>query len=69
MIITKDKSFYKLLFSIAIPIAIQNLITFSVGMLDTLMLGQLGEVQLSAASIGNNLFFILMILIFGLAGG
>ena len=69
MIITKDKSFYKLLFSIAIPIAIQNLITFSVSMLDTMMLGQLGEVQLSAASIGNNLFFILMILIFGLAGG
>lgn len=37
-------------------------------MVDTMMLGALGEVQLSAASIGNNLFFILTILIFGLAG-
>lgn len=69
MLITRDKNFYKLLISIAFPIALQNLITFAVGMLDTMMLGVLGEVQLSAAAIGNNLFFILMILIFGLAGG
>ena len=69
MLIAKEKNFYKLLFSIALPIALQNLINFAVGMLDTLMLGRLGEVQLSAAAIGNNLFFILMILTFGLAGG
>ena len=69
MLISKEKSFYKLILSIALPIAFQNLITFSVSMIDTLMLGSLGEVQLSAASISNNLFFILTILIFGLAGG
>lgn len=69
MLITTEKSFYKLLISIALPIALQNLITFAVGMIDTMMLGSLGEVQLSAAAIGNNLFFILMILTFGLAGG
>ena len=68
MLISKEKNFYKLILSIALPIALQNLITFAVSMIDT-MLGSLGEVQLSAASIGNNLFFILMILIFGLAGG
>lgn len=69
MLISREKKFYKLILSIALPIAIQNLITFAVSMVDTMMLGSLGEVQLSAASIGNNLFFILMILIFGLAGG
>lgn len=69
MLISKDKKFYKLILSIALPIALQNLITFAVSMIDTMMLGSLGEVQLSAASIGNNLFFILTILIFGLAGG
>ena len=69
MLISKEKKFYKLILSIALPIAIQNLITFAVSMVDTMMLGALGEVQLSAASIGNNLFFILTILIFGLAGG
>lgn len=69
MFISKDKKFYKLIVGIALPIAIQNLINFAVGMIDTVMLGSLGEVELSAAAIGNNLFFILMILMFGLAGG
>lgn len=69
MIITRDKRFYRLLFSIALPIALQNLITFMVSMVDTLMVGALGEIQLSAVSIANNLFFVLTILMFGLAGG
>ena len=69
MIITRDKRFYRLLFSIALPIAVQNLITFMVSMVDTLMVGALGESQLSAVSIANNLFFVLTILMFGLAGG
>ncbi|EOU1691087.1 MATE family efflux transporter [Clostridium perfringens] len=69
MIITRDKRFYRLLFSIALPIAVQNLITFMVSMVDTLMVGALGEIQLSAVSIANNLFFVLTILMFGLAGG
>ena len=69
MIITRDKRFYRLLFSIALPIAVQNLITFMVSMVDTLMVGALGEIKLSAVSIANNLFFVLTILMFGLAGG
>ena len=69
MIITKDRNFYKTMLSIALPIGIQNLITFAVSMADTIMLGSMGEVQLSAASIGNNLFFIFTILMFGLGGG
>lgn len=69
MWITKDRSFYKTMLAIALPIGIQNLITFTVSMADTLMLGSLGEVQLSASSIGNNLFFILTVLMFGLGGG
>lgn len=69
MLISKEKNFYRLILSIALPIAVQNLITFAVSMIDTMMLGSLGEVQLSAASIGNNLFFILTVLMFGLAGG
>lgn len=69
MLISKEKKFYKLIMSIALPIAVQNLINFAVGMIDTMMLGSLGEIELSAAAIGNNLFFILMVLMFGLAGG
>lgn len=64
-----DKAFYKTLVTIAIPIALQNLITVMVSMMDTLMIGQLGEQQLSATSIANQLWFMLMIVCFGVAGG
>ncbi|MGL5345857.1 MAG: MATE family efflux transporter [Peptostreptococcaceae bacterium] len=69
MILTKDKYFYKTALNIALPIAIQNLITFSVSMADTVMLGNLGELSLSASSIGNHLGFFLMVLMFGVGGG
>ncbi len=69
MYMTKDKLFYKSIIDISIPIAIQNLITVSVNMADTVMLGRLGEVELSAAAIANHLFFILMVLMFGISGG
>lgn len=69
MRVTTERNFYKLLFSIAIPIAMQNLITFAVSMIDTLMVGALGEIPLAAVSIANNLFFVLMVLIFGVASG
>ena len=69
MRITRDKKFYKLLLGISLPIAMQNLINFAVSMIDTLMVGSLGEVPLASVSIANNLFFILTILMFGLASG
>lgn len=61
----KDKSFYKLLFSITLPIAAQNFITFTVSLADSLMLGKVGEIALSGANLANQLFFILMIVTFG----
>ena len=39
----KDRDFYRLLASIAVPIAAQQLITVGVNMADNIMLGQLGE--------------------------
>ncbi len=38
-------------------------------MLDTVMLGRLGEIELSAANIGGQLFFMFMVLMLGLGGG
>lgn len=64
MTITKDRSFYKSIISISLPIATQNLITFAISVSDTMMLGRLGEVSLSASAIGNNIFFILAVIIF-----
>lgn len=67
--ITKDRKFYKLILSIAIPIACQNLITFAVSMADSVMVGKVGQDPLVAVSLANQLFFVFMILMFGLGSG
>ncbi len=55
--------------TIAIPVALQNLITFLTQMLDTLMLGELGDVPLTASSLGTQIFNVYSLFIYGLAGG
>ncbi|MCI8496718.1 MAG: MATE family efflux transporter [Clostridiales bacterium] len=58
-----------MLVAIALPIALQNLINVGVGMADTLMLGKLGETELSGASLGTQPYFILTLIFFGLSSG
>ncbi|MBP0980487.1 MAG: MATE family efflux transporter, partial [Oscillospiraceae bacterium] len=67
--IIKDRSFYQKLFAIAIPMAVQNLINIAVNLLDTIMLGQLGEIAMSASSLGGQLGFMYMIINMGLTAG
>lgn len=62
----QDKTFYKTLLTIAIPIALQNLLNFSVGMMDTIMLGALGETALSASSLANQTGFVFSMMVFGM---
>ncbi len=69
MNLVKDKGFYKNIIAIAIPVALQNLIGFGVNMTDTVMIGALGQNQLSAVSLANQVFFIFNILTFGIASG
>ena len=57
------------LWTIALPIAMQNLITYTTNMMDTVMLGQLGEVAISGTSLGNQFGTIFMVLTFGIASG
>ncbi|MEG2295819.1 MAG: MATE family efflux transporter [Oscillospiraceae bacterium] len=64
-----DMGFYKSLLFLAIPIAMQNLITVAVSMMDTVMLGKLGDTVIAASSLANQLFFVLTILLFGVSGG
>ena len=68
--LVKEKSFYKNIFTIAIPIALQNLISFSINLLDTVMLGNADDTGtlLSAASLANQPFFVLSLVCFGLSG-
>ncbi len=64
-----DKAFYRHVFAIAIPIIIQNGITNFVSMLDNIMVGQVGEVQMSGVSIVNGLLFVFNLCIFGASSG
>ena len=54
---------------IAVPIAAQGLITIGVNMMDTIMLGRLGEVALSASSLANQFINIFQIMCMGLGMG
>jgi len=67
--IVRDKEFYKLLLMIALPITMQNMVIFLTQMIDTVMLGELGDVAMTASSLANQPFFIFNMLTFGLAGG
>jgi len=67
--ILKDRALRISLLGIAIPIALQNLITYMTNMMDTVMLGQLGEIELSGATLANQFGNIFMVLTFGIASG
>lgn len=64
-----NRNFYKTLITITMPIALQNIISYSVNMMDTIMLGSLGEVALSASSLANQMFFIFTVVCYGIGGG
>lgn len=68
MLLTKDKSFYKSLIILAIPIALQNLITFTVTLADNVMVGTLGDTAISGVYIGSQITTLLQILLVGIEG-
>jgi len=65
----RDKNFYKTALFIALPIAAQQVINIGVNLMDTIMLGSFGEIQLSASSLANQYYFIFNILCLGIGGG
>lgn len=64
-----DKQFYKMVAGIAIPIALQGLITTGVNMMDTIMIGMVGETELSAVSLANQFINIFHIFCMGIGMG
>lgn len=68
-LISKDKTFYRTVAGIAIPIALQGLITTGVNMMDTVMIGMVGETELSAVSLANTFIHIYQILCMGIGIG
>lgn len=64
-----DKNFYRTLARIAAPIALQQLVTSSVNLLDVLMVGQMGEVSIAALGLSNQVFFLMTVILFGASSG
>ena len=60
-----DRSFYKTVMAVALPILAQSLITNFVNMLDNIMVGQGGTLPMSGVSISNQLVFIFNLAMFG----
>jgi len=65
----KDKNFYKKVAGISIPIALQGLITSGVNMMDTIMIGSVGETELSAVSLANQFISVFHIFCMGIGMG
>ncbi len=68
-ILTKDKAFYKTLLVISLPVALQQLISLAVVMLDNVMVGSLGDVSLSAVSQANQVTVFFTFFVRGISGG
>ena len=64
-----DKTFLLTLVTLMVPMILQNLLTLGTQMMDSIMLGPLGQNELSASSLANQPFFIFNLLIFGMASG
>lgn len=64
-----SREFYVHAMTLALPMIIQNLITNFVSLLDNIMVGQVGTMQMSGVSIVNQFLFIFNITVFGAVSG
>lgn len=64
-----NKSFYKMVFALVMPMAMQNLINTAITSADVMMLGKVGETVLSASSLAGQVQFILSLIFFGITSG
>ena len=64
-----NKKFYKTLITLCIPIIIQNLLSNLINMVDTIMVGGLGEISVASIGIANQYFFLYNMALSGIIGG
>ncbi len=65
----RDKTFFRAMLALALPVAFQQLITAGLNMIDVLMVGQLGEASVAALGLANQIFFLLILFLFGTTSG
>lgn len=68
----RDRSFYRTILSLAIPMTLQNVMQLLLNMMDTVMLGRLkesSEALISAANFANQPYFVYSLFLFGMVSG
>lgn len=65
----EKKQFYRKVLIIAIPVVIQHLISIGLNLVDTLMIGLVGEEALAAVGAANQVYFIFSTMCYGLYSG
>lgn len=65
----ESRQFYRSLFTIVGPIALQNLISAAVGSADVVMLGYVGQNAIAAVNLASYVQFILFLFFIGLSSG
>ena len=65
----REPGFYRHTWALALPIMLQNLITTSLGFVDTFMVGLMGQAELSAVTAANTPVYLVQLIIFGLLSG
>ena len=64
-----DRALYKQMFKIAVPVSLQSLITVGINLMDTIMLSEMGDAQLSASSLASQFINLFMICCMGIGMG
>ncbi|MGW9528996.1 MATE family efflux transporter [Paenibacillus terrae] len=65
----EDKAFLKGFLLLSLPIGLQSMLTSITNTFASLMVGQLGDLQVSATSLAGQVFFILNLIIVGIVSG
>lgn len=65
----KDSRFRKTMLGIALPIILQMLLTNGLSFVDTMMISRLGESEIAAVGLANQMFFLVFLIFFGITSG
>ena len=64
-----DRRFFSSFWSLTLPIALQNLIISALNLADTMLVGELGEKAIGAVAVANQVYFLFVLVLFGIATG
>jgi len=64
-----EKAFWKMVLSFSIPIALQNMSSAILGIIDVSIISNMGETAVAAVSLANQLFYIVSLITFGITSG